>query len=165
MIKQRTVCLSLLALVIAFCLFMTGCERKEGATEHIAKLQKEVQQLTSQVERLSSGFAVVITEDKGYSIAHTRFGAFAIACDEVSRYEEGYKVHLAMGNLTSANFRGAKILVSWGKSGFNKREIDVHDDFPAGRYTGVEFVMTPATSEDIKKFNIVLDFDEMALLQ
>ena len=165
MIKHRTVCLSLLTLVITFCLFMTGCERKEGATGRIAELQKEGQQLKSQVEQLSSGFAVVITEDKGYSIAHTRFGAFAVTCEDVSRYEEGYKVHLAIGNLTNAKFRGAKILVSWGKSGLNKREIDVNDDFPPGRYARVEFVMTPATPEEIKRFNIVLDFDEMALLQ
>jgi hypothetical protein len=165
MIKRRTVCLGLLSLVIIFCVFTAGCDKEEGTTKRIAELQKEVQLLRSQVERLSSGFAVISTGDKGYSLAHTRFGAFAITCEDVSRYEGGYKVRLAVGNLTNAKFRGAKIFVSWGKSDINKREIDVTDNFLPGRYTGVEFVVTPATAEDIKMFNIVLDFDEMALLQ
>jgi hypothetical protein len=174
MIKHRTACLGLVTLVIIFCLFMIGCEKKTDRTasssaknkplpERVLDLETEVLLLKKQMLQRSSGFVTVTTEDKGYSIVQTRYGSFAVKCEDVSQYMDGYKVHLAIGNLTCVTFNGAKIAVSWGKSPVSKREISVTNSFLPGSYTSIEFVMTPATPEDIKSFDLLFEFDEMAL--
>jgi hypothetical protein len=177
-VEQMTKLLS--ALVwgsLFFCFIGFGCEKKaheapavktapdkeESLQEKVASLERDLLQLRMQVNAMSEGSATVSTEEKGYSIAQTKYGSFAIVCKNATPYLDGYKVQLSIGNLTSAQFKGAKIHLIWGKSLTSSKDMSVTNSFLSGRYTTVELVMTPAKPEDIKKFIMILDFDQIAL--
>jgi hypothetical protein len=162
-----------MTLFFAGFIFFMGCDKKQNTStpsttrekplaERINELETDVFLLNLQVDNLISGSAIVSTEEKGYAIAQTKYGSFAIVCKNASQYLDGYKVHLNIGNLTNARFNGAKISLKWGK-GQHKKEVSVTNDFPPGRYTTVEVVMTPAKPEDIKEFTVGLEFNQMAL--
>lgn len=138
-------------------------QKEKTMAERVDELKTDVLVLYREVYNLGSGSAIVSTEEKGYSIAQTKYGAFAVSCKNVIPYLDGYKIVLDIGNLTSARFNGAKLSVNWGKANEHKKEISVTNNFPPGRYTPVELVLTPAKPEEIKTFNVVLEFNQMAL--
>ncbi len=123
-------------------------------------LKQQVFRLQTQLTNFTDGSASISTEDKGYDIAQTKFGSFAVVCRNASPYLDGYKIRLGIGNLTSASFRGAKINVWWGE---NSKEFDVTDSFVPGRYTTIEVVLTPAKPEDIKALTVSLEFNTIFL--
>jgi len=145
-------------------------DKKESLREKVDQLQEKVDQLQGdlawlnyRVRIMGGGSAEVSSEEKSYSIAQTNFGSFAILCKSVTPYLDGYKVQLGIGNLTSAQFNGAKISLRWGKLLNNSKDISVTNKFLPGRYTTIEVVMTPAKPEDIKMFSVTLNFNEIAL--
>jgi hypothetical protein len=164
--------------LLLFCFIGLGCEKKapntsavqtapdkkESLQEKVDKLQRDLSLLKMQVGSMFEGSVFISTEDKGYSLAQTKYGPFAIVCKKVTPYLDGYKVELQIGNLTSARFNGVKISVAWGIFGGRvDKEMSFTNSFPPGRYTTVELVMTPAKPEDIKVFSVTLDFDQMVL--
>lgn len=142
----------------------TAPDKTESLQEKVDRLQRDLFQIKMQVRQMSGGSADVSTEEKGYSIAQTKYGSFAVACKNVTPYLDGYKVQLNIGNLTSVKFNGAKISLLWGTEYNHNKEMSVTNSFFPGRFTTVEIVMTPAKPEDIKTFSVILDFDQMALL-
>lgn len=164
--------------IVIICLISFGCNKgteppkpappkeeakPESLEDKVIRLQRELFALIIQVRNISDGTAVVSSEEKGYSIAPTRYGSFAVICNTVTPYLDGYKVKLDIGNLTSAQFNGAKIKLTWGKNFDNTKDISITTSFPPGRYTTIEVVMTPAKPEDIKEFMVTLDFNQIAL--
>ncbi len=163
--------------LLFFCFIAFGCERKapdapafkaapdkkESLQEKVDSLQRDLYWLRMRVGNMSGGSAEVSTEEKGYSIAQTKYGSFAVICKNVTPYLDGYKVQLDIGNLTSARFNGAKISLLWGKDYNSSKNMSVTSSFLPGRYTTVELVMTPAKPEDMKTFSVALDFNQMAL--
>jgi len=136
---------------------------KESLQEKVDQLEHELTKLRLQVSGLTDGTASVSTEDKGYSVAPTKYGAFTVLCRNISPYLDGYKAQLGIGNLTSARFNGAKIILRWGKHFSKSKETSVTNSFLPGRSTNLEVVMTPAKPEDVKVFLVTLDFDQMTL--
>lgn len=152
-----------------------GCENKtptappaptsdkiESMEEQIKTLKREVVSLKIRVGEMMNGSADVSTEEKGYSIAQTKYGAFAVVCKNVTPYLDGYMVQLSVGNLTSAAFNGAKIGLIWGEDNKTK-EVSVTNSFLPGRYTSFEVVLTPAKPQEIKQFTLTLEFNQIAL--
>lgn len=173
MLKKRTVLFNSMALFFVVFIFFIGCDKKQNTSdlsttkqkplaERVNELETDVFLLKLEVNDLISGSAIVSTEEKGYAIAQTKYGSFAIVCKNVNQYLDGYKVHLGIGNLTTATFNGAKINLNWGKGQY-KKEVSVTNSFLPGRYTTVEIVITPAKPEDIKEFTVALEFNQLAL--
>lgn len=136
---------------------------KESLEEKVTRLQRELSILRFQVGGLTDGTAYVGTEDKGYSVAQTKYGTFTVVCRNLSPYLDGYKAQLAIGNLTTARFNGAKIAFQWGEDLSKNKEVSVTNSFLPGRYTNLDVVLTPAKPEDVKTFSVALEFDQMAL--
>jgi hypothetical protein len=138
-------------------------DKKESLDEKVNRLQRELIRLRMQVGNMSDGSAEVSTEEKGYSIAQTKYGSFAVVCRNVTPYLDGYKAQLGVGNLTNARFNGAKISLLWGTDYSKNKDMSVTNSFLPGRYTNVEVVLTPAKPEDIRTFSVAFDFDQLAL--
>jgi Carbohydrate esterase, sialic acid-specific acetylesterase len=138
-------------------------EKQETLEEKVKGLQRELSILKMQLGNMSGGSVKVSTGDKGYYIAQTKYGSFAIVCGNVSPYLDGYKAQLSVGNLTNARFNGAKIGLLWGKDYNNSKDMSVTNSFLPGMYTTVEVILTPAKPEDIKTFAVTLEFDQLAL--
>ncbi|OPY81803.1 MAG: hypothetical protein A4E65_00992 [Syntrophorhabdus sp. PtaU1.Bin153] len=137
--------------------------KKEPLEQKVDRLQRELYVLKAQVDNLNNTPAYVDTVDKGYAIAQTEYGAFAVSCSTLSPYLDGYKVSVDVGNLTNAMLRGAKIRLHWGEDLSKIKEFRVVNTFPPGRITKLELIMTPAKPEEIKTFAIAFDdFDQLA---
>lgn len=182
-------------LVFVGCLTLTSCNQGTQSSppapsaplppkvpdisEEVRKLQTNLLKLQFRVDALESGGALVSTEEQGYGIAKTNFGAFTISANAVTPYLDGFKVKLRIGNLTSANFNGAKIAVSWGgakdifeqivndveggSKNRKKKEVSVTNQFPSGAFTDLEVVLTPAKPEEIKTLWVGIQLDQLAL--
>lgn len=146
-------------------------------TEQINNLRAELFALQYRVSALESGEATVSTEEAGYGVAKTKFGPFTVSTRSATPYLDGFKVKLRIGNLTNANFNGAKLNVNWGppldeKNSKNLEEwnknqrlkvIDLTTNFPSGAFTDVEIVLTPAKAEDIKTFTVGIELNQLSL--
>lgn len=123
---------------------------------------------------LESGDATVSTEEEGYDVARTKFGPFTVSTRGATPYLDGFKVKLRIGNLTNANFNGAKLKVAWGPP-FNAqnveewsnaqktKEIDMTTQFRSGAFTDVEIALTPAKADEIKSFTVGIELNQLAL--
>ena len=163
--------------VLAFSLILLGCGNqgsntasapetpasRESLQKEITRLKVRLLRLGAKVSSLTDGTAYVSTEEKGYAIAQTTYGTFSVVCENLTPYLDGYKAQLAIGNLTSATFNGAKITLKWGEDLSKSKEISVTNTFHPGRYTNVEVSLTPARLEDVKGFSVTLIFNQIAL--
>lgn len=136
---------------------------QETLEQEVIQLRRELNRLSTRVNSITSGSALVDTEDKGYTVAQTKYGSFTVACRNLTPYLDGYKVTVAIGNLTSAQFNGAKINLQWGSDFSKTKEMGVTSSFLPGRNTNLEFIMTPAKPEDIKIFYLTLEFNQIVL--
>jgi len=89
-----------------------------SSTTELAKkvqdLETELASLRGRVNSLGAESAEISTAGDGYGVARTKFGPFVVVGRGVTPHLDGYKVKLAVGNLTSATFHGAKVKVEWG---------------------------------------------------
>lgn len=174
-------------LVLIGCLALTSCNqgtqspppapsapKVQNLSEEVRNLKTDLLKLQFRVDALESGDASVSTEEQGYGIAKTNFGAFTISTKAVTPYLDGFKVRLRIGNLTSADFNGAKVTVSWGPpfdeknpdeyfKNQKKREFSLTNKFSSGAFTDLEVVLTPAKPEDVKTLSVGIQLDQLAL--
>ena len=174
-------------LILVCCLFFTACDQVTQTSPtpspasnvpdlsaDVFKLQMDLLKLQFRVDALESGDALVSAEEQGYGVAKTSFGAFTISAKSVTPYLDGFKIKLRIGNLTTANFNGAKLSVTWGppydenKPGEyiknqKKKEFSLTNQFVSGAFTDVEVVLTPAKPEDVKSILVGIQLDQLSL--
>jgi len=145
-------------------------------SEQIKNLRSDLFRLQFKVSALESGDATVSTEEEGYDVAKTKFGPLTVSTRGAMPYLDGFKVKLRIGNLTNADFNGAKLNVAWGppfdEKNFNfeewsknqkKKQIDLTTRFHSGAFTDVEITLTPAKAEEIKSFTVGIELNQLAL--
>ena len=148
--------------------------RTSELTEQIKKLRSDLFVLQFRVSALESGEATVSTEEEGYGVAKTKFGPLTVSTRGATPYLDGFKVKLRIGNLTNANFNGAKLNVAWGppfdeknleewSKNQKKKEIDLTTHFLSGAFTDVEIALTPAKAEEIKSFTVGIELNQLSL--
>jgi hypothetical protein len=125
--------------------------------------------LSSQVSALEPGSAFLSTENEGYAIANTQFGPFVITRRGVTPYQDGFRVKLAIGNLTAASFKGAKLRVTFGS--FSSRDkkftdeqsklFNISDELSANAFTNVDIALSPVNAEEIKTIQVGLELSQM----
>jgi hypothetical protein len=130
--------------------------------ERITNLESSNHFLQFEIDAINSRPAFVSSEEKAYGTASTQFGSFPVVIKNVVPYLDGYKVTIAIGNITTATFVGCKFSVGWG---MHTKQFDVTNAFYPGRYTNVQISLTPAKPEDVKIINVGLVFDKIQLLQ
>lgn len=142
--------------------------------EQIKNLRSELFGLELRLSALESGDASVSTEEEGYDVAKTKFGPFTVSTRGAVPYLDGFKVKLRIGNLTNANFNGAKLNVAWGpplteknaeewSMNQKRKKIDLTTRFLSGAFTDVEIVLTPAKAEEIKSITIGIELNQLSL--
>ncbi len=107
--------------------------------------------------------ALISTEDKLYGLVRTTHGTFTIAAKNVTPYLDGFKVVLDVGNLTSADFSGAELSITWGANFGQKKQFKLLDRFRAGFFSDVEVALTPAKAEDVKKLIADISVNQLVL--
>jgi len=160
--------------ILTVILVLSGCSDEEK----IKSLESKIATLESRLEYLAKDeddeAAFVSTEENSYATVKTEHGAFIVVCKEATPYLDGYKVKLAIGNITSASFSGAEITATWGAMNPVERFLDEHKKeqkktfnlttiFPPGQYSDIEIVLTPAKPEEIKKIKVSLLFNSISL--
>lgn len=151
-----------------------SAEEIEALKETVSQLRMDSFFLASRVEALESGKATVSTEGEGYDVARTRLGPLTVSASGVSPYLDGFKVKLTVGNLTNADFIGAKVTVGWGppydgedseewQKKQKKKEMAVTAQFSSGSFTDIEAILTPAQPEDIKSITVGFELSQIAL--
>jgi Protein of unknown function (DUF3251) len=175
--NRRRLQASRIATVLAVCA-LAACDQRPSPPPSLVKTSPQVgpelveafshfeQQLSllqSRIASLEQGeqAAIIGTEENLYALAKTRHGTFVISAKDVTPYLDGFKVSLHIGNLTSANFKGAEISVAWGSA--HKKQYKVTNDFAPGSFTQVELALTPATSEDVKRLVIGISVNDLVL--
>lgn len=136
----------------------------------INDIKKRLDLLVAAVSQLEETNASINTEAGGYALVRTKFGSFAVTSDGYSQYIDGYKIKLKVGNLTSANFKDARLIVYWdqqsastGNSVKKNLIFYIPKELASGKYTDVEVILTPASLEDIKTIQVGLELNELSL--
>src|SRR5262249_8458141 len=143
-------------------------------TTKVQSLDSELNALRYRIASLESGSAEISTAGEGYGVARTKFGPFTLVSRGVTPHLDGYKVRLAVGNLTSATFPRAKIKVEWGPpfepgkyteylNSRKDREFDVTTVFYPGAYSVVEVTLVPAKPQDVRTLSVSLELNQMSL--
>lgn len=158
----------------------------EASTETVAspaEMQAQVEDLRSEIDllklradELEPHPAHVSTEEMVYGVAQTQFGAFTVKAMGVTPYLDGFKVKLAIGNLTSATFHGVKLKVTWGPlmpgsaparmrafKAPKDHAFDLTTVLRPGADTNAEVSLTPAKPEEVKFIAVGLELNEMSL--
>ena len=163
------------SLILTIIILLSGCSDGDKS----GKLERRIAVLESKsLEEHENDVAWVSPEAATeYSTVKTKWGTFIVVCNGVTPYLDGYKVGLSIGNITTATFLGAKIVVGWGDnpdkdivdpflnihgSRYTK-EFDVTTQFDPGQYSHTEVVLTPAKPEDIKRIGVRPSFDVIRL--
>jgi hypothetical protein len=173
-------------LVFLTCIALSGCnqgtqspsvppvQKVPDLSREVSKLQHDFELLDLRVRSLESKEAIVSTEEQGYGIAKTNFGAFTVSVKTVTPYLDGFKVKLTIGNVTSADFNGAKLNVSWGPpfdttnpiesiKKMKEKEFSITNKFSSGAFSDVEVALTPAKPDEVKTLNVGIQVDQLSL--
>jgi hypothetical protein len=160
-------------------------QKVDSMTDNIASVSKDLNSLSvrvdstsnnyarlaSQVSGLEPGSTFLSTENEGYAIARTQFGPFIISRRGVSPYQDGFRIKLAIGNLTNASFKGAKLRVTFGSFSVRDKKFtdeqsklfNISDELSVGAFTNVDIALSPAKAEEIKTIEVGLELSQMYL--
>ncbi|MDB5800070.1 MAG: hypothetical protein JWL63_1009 [Rhodocyclales bacterium] len=172
------ICVSVLFFSVA------GCSQGDPTIDEQAKEQKTLAKRLAEVEGkvalmqleslMKDDAATVSTEENTYGVAKTNFGQFPVIARNLTPYLDGYKAKIGVGNLSTAQFNGAKMTVSWGPpydenkpneyaSQRKSKQFDLTTVFLPGNYGYAEVVLTPATAAEVKSLSIQVIFNSISL--
>jgi hypothetical protein len=147
-------------------------------TNRIDNAEAQLLTLDSRVGDIEPNETLVSIDGNGYSIVKTTFGPFVIITERASQYLDGYKIKLGIGNLTSATFNGAKLVVSWGPhlktknleqylniATMQSKEFSITNDILSGRYTNTQIALTPAKADEIRTILVSLKLNQISLVK
>lgn len=163
--------------------FISMKEKVDSITNNFASVSKDLNSISGQVDSISNnyarlaakvsslepGSAFLSTENEGYAIANTQFGPFVITRRGVTPYQDGFRVKLAIGNLTAASFKGAKLRVTFGS--FSTRDkkftdeqsklFNISEELSANAFTNVDIALSPASVDEIKTLQMGLELSQL----
>jgi len=195
-----------LAAVILTCLLTVGCSTHQSkgqpsASDNSGVQKTDIQALRDQVnglqkqlvllrERVSRYDSISLDPtEKGYGRIDTSSGFFLILVGNAEPYLDGYRLHLRIGNPTSARYNGFKLTLTWQKpvpkqkdgesdQEFSKRwdewlkaeprekEFSFTEVLYPSSWNPVSLVVSPATPEELKELQISsMDTSQVALAE
>jgi hypothetical protein len=146
-----------------------------------------VNDLSARLAPLERRNAAIATEREEFGWAVTDFGRFPVRCTGVSPMLDGYKIHLLIGNMTTAILGGATVTVypyperpvkqsGESEKQFQDRlhkwytlpsirpvEVKVTTHLQPGKWTGVDAVIAPASPNDVKRITVGIEFATIGL--
>ena len=176
-------------LVLGLALVVACTENGQPNTSdaRVTALQTQVQYLQGQVNQLQSSLntlreatlkrqeATVVTDGSTYGLVTNNFGAFAVVCNRITPFLDGYKLYLSIGNLTSVWFNGAKLHVSWGlpwssdlsteqyQQSQHEEDVEITQTLRPGAYTQVVVTATPAIPAAIHEVTVGITLNKISM--
>jgi hypothetical protein len=133
--------------------------------------QTNFDELRSQVFLLQSANNTVpiSPQEKGFGLLKTPFGTLLVSTVSVEPYLDGYKIHLNIGNTTSANFSGLSLICSSYQtsnvfSTFQTFTNVLTDELSSGYWTPIDFILAPSDMDRVRNASVSIQLDELTLL-
>jgi hypothetical protein len=183
---------SIFNLLIVCIIFLPGCieEKSKDVDNKIAKLEHKVKLLENNYDDLwSRTFDLELKQDrydtccldptdKSYQRIDTNLGFFLIACEDVKKHIDGYKLLINIGNPLYLKYNGFKLKVTWGKKYISKeityekwkeslreKELNYTDIIYPGAWNKVEMIISPAKPNEIGYLNLSIQVNNVGLYQ
>jgi hypothetical protein len=118
-----------------------------------------------------AGNSVSISPDgNGSGLLKTPFGNLYISTESIEPYQGGYLIHLKIGNPTTAHFNGFSLICSTyqttnATSTFHAFTNDFSDELSAGYWTPVDFVLAPASMDEVRNASVSVQLNQINLLE
>lgn len=142
---------------------LVAAEKAASAAQSASDdLRNQIAALRLAVNEQGESPAFVSADESGYGIINTRHGRLVASVESAAPYLDGFKVTLSIGNLTSADFDGAKVHLMWGEKP-NEKAFNITDTIRAGAFNNVTVVMSPAKPADLKLFSVGLSLSKVKL--
>jgi len=112
---------------------------------------------------------------EGYNRINSSSGFFIIILEKVEPYLDGVRVHVRIGNLMFATYKGFKLKAKWGerfdsiddynewKSSLKEKEISFTENLQAGRWNNVNFVLSPVVPKEFGYLELSIETDTVSL--
>jgi hypothetical protein len=172
--------------IITILFFLTGCTNKanENLQEKINELNREINKLNVALtmhQIMEKNFESVIldpTSLEGFQRIDTDTGFFFISLRDVKPYLDGYKLTIRVGNPISATYSGFVLNVKYGKKynisdktvsyndweeSLNEKESSFSKKLKPGTWNTVEFILSPAKSEELGHIELSMKTDQVIL--
>jgi len=138
-------------------------------SNRVVKLDNRIRALDYQMSEVFKSSVTIDTSSSGFQPVNTPVGKLLVTTKDVSRYLDGYKVTLEIGNPLTASISTCDIEANWfitlvrTNKGWNFEEhiasqktntFNLATPFPAGYWTEITLNVTPATDQEIKNLSL-----------
>ena len=168
-IKIATI--TLLLILISNCSNENYEKRLKKVEDRVAELERKdsaafdrIWNLEIKAPPIAESAIFDATKSEGYICVNSNVGIFLITLNAVEPYLDGYKVKINLGNPSYITYDGAKLNVIWGKH-FRIKEINLVKELKAGYWNPVEFIISPAKTEDTKYIEISISVSQLSLFK
>lgn len=152
--------------------------RPENATEKVERLEKDLQALKRRVldleiQRYAFQSINLTPEQKGFQRLDAGFVTLLVTTESAEVYLDGFKIKLKVGNPTSGDLSAARLFCTTYKpsastnappwESFRSITNSLSAKLPAGTWTTIEFVLAPATIEELRNASVSMEVDQVFL--
>ena len=114
--------------------------------------------------------APVTPQDKGYNLIKTPYGSLLLSTESVEPYLDGYKIHLQIGNPTSANFSGFSLICSSYQTTniFDTMQTFTNtmtEKLSPGSWTPIDFILAPSDMDRVRNAAVSIELNQLNLLK
>lgn len=165
---------------------LTGCQDN---SKQIADLQGQLKQNTEKIKELEISvalveafqnrgtqlpdeYAVIDCTTPAYDLVRTRLTMLTVACREASKYLDGYKLKLQIGNPSNARLEGLKFTFTpnsgSAKDGLAVQKAksivrEVTNSFPPGSWTNVEVALPDFPESALKGLEVRVQVNRLGM--
>jgi hypothetical protein len=184
------------ALVIALLVFTVSCQPKQDKNaaranqnqttdwntietqvlnDRISKLEERVLSLETAQEMYRS-VSLRVSNPGGFQRLDTDDGTFLIALKDVQPYLNGFRVALAIGNPTSADYKGFELNAKWGKrvgtdsrtytewrKSLRENKFSFLESLRAGTWTRITLHLAPASADELGTLELSMTTNVVSL--
>jgi hypothetical protein len=127
--------------------------------------EKQTKQDTVQLDASSRGYQRLDTEDS----------TFLISLDDASKYLDGYRITLDIGNPSNAKYSNAKVTVRWGRAikstdsydewqkSTHQKEVALTEDLVPGAWNTVTVDLVPCASDELGYLEVSMETPSVIL--
>lgn len=177
-------------LLVAGALLLTACQDTSKLQGEIAELRAELQksaETISALERkvavldlvqtigneLPDAFAVVDCTQRNYDLVRTRLTMLTVACRDASKYLDGYKFKLEIGNPSSARLDGLKLTFTPVVDPDKKEGLqatikpivrDITNSFAPGSWTNIEVAVPGLPEAALKDLQVRVQVNRIVMI-
>ncbi len=113
-------------------------------------------------------WAAIDAQSKSYSFVDSNLGRLLISTEGVENYMDGYKVHLRIGNTTTADIIGFELIYSLYKSTNSFAAVRTETNsmvtpLITGKWNPVDLVVAPASADELRNLRVRIEIKTLSL--